>query len=72
MLGSLPSKNEIKRARFFLSEKGMAISPAMFAVAAKRNNMSFERLLNQVKRLLAAGSGVGPAPIATEIALRRR
>lgn len=67
-----PSVYEVERAQSFLLKHGMAgkVTALSFAGAAKETGKSFERLLSYIRELLSGGSGIGPSPVATRIALK--
>lgn len=69
-----PSVYEVQRAQNYLIQHGMAgkVTALSFAGAAKETGKSFERLLSYIRELLSGGSGIGPSPVATRIALKGR
>ena len=63
------SNVDVRKARAFLVGKGARnISPRKFATAAKDLGKTFAELLRMIGRLSMGGQGLGPAPIAEEIA----
>lgn len=58
MKGKAPTPREVRAARSFLVSKGVplsAISPRMFAKAAKEQSRGFRELLQFIARLYAGG-----------------
>ena len=66
-----PTPKEIRQARAFLHERGIRpadIRARDFAAAAAELGKSFIETLRLIATLFAGGQGMGPAPIASQIA----